>query len=76
MKPTPFLLFFLSFLTVASLAGPLPLARAESPVPSSGPTLAPDAPPPGLTPSTSTVDAVIAAWRTAEQCDGRAARHF
>src|SRR5580700_1418930 len=66
MKPTPFLLFFATFLIVALLAGPPLLARADSSVPSSSPTLSPDAPPPGLTPSTSTVDAVMAAWRTAE----------
>jgi predicted aspartyl protease len=66
MKPSPFLLFFLTFLTVAVLAVLSPLARADSSVPSSGPTLAPDVPPPGLTPSTSTVDAVMAAWRAAE----------
>src|SRR5579863_1700037 len=65
MKPTPFLLFFLSVLTISSL-GQATISRAGDSAPSSGPTLSPDAPPSGLVPSTSTVGAVLAAWRAAE----------
>ena len=61
MKPTRVLLSLFSILTVALLAGvPLTAFAAASP------TLSPDAPPPGMVPSSSTVGAVLTAWRAAE----------
>jgi hypothetical protein len=66
MKPTPFLALSLCVLTISSLLGQATISRAGAAAPSSGPSLSPDAPPPGMVPSTSTVGSVLAAWRAAE----------
>ncbi len=65
MKPTPILLSCVVLVAAWSLPGQSSFARADGAEVSAGPTMSPDAPPPGLVRSTANVGAILAAWRAA-----------